>query len=62
MTLVEELLGANTGEVVVREVDLVYAHDGTMPLIIGAFRRNFTRVVPKTYVFFDHVFPARLSR
>ncbi len=28
------------------------------PLIIEAFRRNFTRVVPRTYVFFDHVFPA----
>ncbi|WP_175059369.1 3-isopropylmalate dehydratase/homoaconitate hydratase family large subunit [Thermococcus sp. 2319x1] len=58
MTLVEELLGAKTGEVVVREVNLVYAHDGTMPLIIEAFRRNFTRVLPETYVFFDHVFPA----
>jgi len=58
MTLVEDVLGARTGETVVREVDLVYAHDGTMPLIIEAFRRAFTRVRARVYVFFDHVFPA----
>jgi len=58
MTLVEEILGARTGETIVREVDLVYAHDGTMPLIIEAFRKAFTRVRARAYVFFDHVFPA----
>ncbi len=58
MTLVEDILGARTGETVVRKVDLVYAHDGTMPLIIEAFRKAFTQVRANAYVFFDHVFPA----
>lgn len=58
MTLVEELLGAKTGEAVIRKVDAVYAHDGTMPLIIEAFRKAFTEVRANAYVFFDHVFPA----
>ncbi len=58
MTLVEELLGAKTGEAVIRKVDAVYAHDGTMPLIIEAFKRAFTEVRANAYVFFDHVFPA----
>ena len=58
MTLVEELLGAKTGEAVIRKVDAVYAHDGTMPLIIKAFKRAFTEVRANAYVFFDHVFPA----
>ena len=58
MTLVEELLGAKTGEAVIRKVDAVYAHDGTMPLIIEAFKRAFTEVRANACVFFDHVFPA----
>lgn len=58
MTLVEELLGAKTGEAVIRKVDAVYAHDGTMPLIIEAFRKAFTEVRANAHVFFDHVFPA----
>ncbi|AFK23210.1 3-isopropylmalate dehydratase large subunit [Pyrococcus sp. ST04] len=58
MTLVEELLNVKSGEAVIREVDLVYAHDGTMPLIIEAFKRAFTKVRARAYVFFDHVFPA----
>ncbi|AEC51251.1 3-isopropylmalate dehydratase large subunit [Pyrococcus sp. NA2] len=58
MTLVEEILNARAGDVVVREVDLVYAHDGTMPLIIEAFNKIFTKVKARAYIFFDHVYPA----
>ncbi|WP_461863120.1 3-isopropylmalate dehydratase/homoaconitate hydratase family large subunit [Thermococcus sp.] len=60
MTIVEEILHAKTGEVIIRDVDLIYAHDGTMPLIIDAFRRAFTKVMrpERTFIFFDHVYPA----
>jgi len=58
MTLVEEILDAKAGEVVIRNVDLVYAHDGTMPLIIEAFNKVFNSVKARAYVFFDHVYPA----
>ena len=60
MTIVEELLNAKAGDAVIREIDLIYAHDGTMPLIIEAFRRIFTRVrnPERVFIFFDHVYPA----
>jgi len=60
MTIVEEILRAKTGKAVIRNVDLIYAHDGTMPLIIEAFRRTFTRVrnPERVFIFFDHVYPA----
>ncbi|MDK2870186.1 MAG: 3-isopropylmalate/(R)-2-methylmalate dehydratase large subunit [Pyrococcus sp.] len=58
MTLIEEILGGKVGESVVRKVDLVYAHDGTMPLIIEAFNKAFTTVRARAYIFFDHVYPA----
>ena len=60
MTIIEEILRAKTGEAVIRNVDLIYAHDGTMPLIIEAFRRIFTRVrnPERVFIFFDHVYPA----
>ncbi|ASJ16255.1 3-isopropylmalate dehydratase [Thermococcus chitonophagus] len=58
MTLVEEVLNAKTGEAIIRRVDLVYAHDGTMPLIIEAFKKAFNQVKANAYIFFDHVFPA----
>jgi len=60
MTIVEEILRAKTGKAVIRNVDLIYAHDGTMPLIIEAFRRTFTRVrnPERIFIFFDHVYPA----
>jgi|Deesub1362B_J571_1020462.scaffolds.fasta_scaffold00007_235 3-isopropylmalate/(R)-2-methylmalate dehydratase large subunit len=60
MTIIEEILKAKTGEAVIRNVDLIYAHDGTMPLIIEAFRRVFTRVKDpeRVFIFFDHVYPA----
>lgn len=60
MTIIEEILRAKTGEAVIRNVDLIYAHDGTMPLVIEAFRRIFTRVrnPERVFIFFDHVYPA----
>ena len=60
MTIIEEILRAKTGEAIIRNVDLIYAHDGTMPLIIEAFRRIFTRVrnPERVFIFFDHVYPA----
>jgi len=60
MTIIEEILRAKTGEAIIRNVDLIYAHDGTMPLIIEAFRRVFTRVrnPERVFIFFDHVYPA----
>ncbi|GAB6101773.1 3-isopropylmalate dehydratase large subunit [Thermococcus atlanticus] len=60
MTIVEELLNAKAGDAMIREIDLIYAHDGTMPLIIEAFRRIFTRVrnPERVFIFFDHVYPA----
>ena len=60
MTIIEEILRAKTGKAVIRNVDLIYAHDGTMPLIIEAFRRTFTRVrnPERVFIFFDHVYPA----
>ena len=60
MTIIEEILRAKTGEAIIRNVDLIYAHDGTMPLIIEAFRRTFTRVrnPERVFIFFDHVYPA----
>ncbi|AAL81803.1 3-isopropylmalate dehydratase [Pyrococcus furiosus DSM 3638] len=58
MTLIEEILGGKSGESVVRRVDLVYAHDGTMPLIIEAFNKVFATVRARAYIFFDHVYPA----
>ncbi|HDH44790.1 MAG TPA: 3-isopropylmalate dehydratase large subunit [Thermococcus sp.] len=60
MTIIEEILRAKTGKAVIRNVDLIYAHDGTMPLIIEAFRRVFTRVrnPERVFIFFDHVYPA----
>ncbi len=60
MTIVEELLNAKAGEAVIREVDLIYAHDGTMPLIIESFRKTFTKVrkPDRAFIFFDHVYPA----
>jgi len=60
MTIVEELLNAKAGEAVIREVDLIYAHDGTMPLVIESFRRTFTKVrkPDRAFIFFDHVYPA----
>lgn len=60
MTIIEEILKAKTGEAIIRNVDLIYAHDGTMPLIIEAFRRVFTRVKnpERVSIFFDHVYPA----
>ncbi|CAB49359.1 3-isopropylmalate dehydratase/homoaconitate hydratase family large subunit [Pyrococcus abyssi] len=58
MTLVGKLLNAKPGEAVIRKVDLVYAHDGTMPLIIEAFNRIFNEVRTRAYIFFDHVYPA----
>lgn len=60
MTLVEEILKAKGGETVIRNVDLIYAHDGTMPLIIEAFKKVFTRVrnPERVFIFFDHVYPA----
>ncbi|HII67889.1 MAG TPA: 3-isopropylmalate dehydratase large subunit [Thermococcaceae archaeon] len=60
MTIAEELLNAKAGDAVIREVDLIYAHDGTMPLIIEAFRKTFTKVrkPDRTFIFFDHVYPA----
>jgi len=60
MTIIEEILRAKTGKAVIRNVDLIYAHDGTMPLIIEAFRKVFTRVTnpERVFIFFDHVYPA----
>ncbi|MDK2983092.1 MAG: 3-isopropylmalate/(R)-2-methylmalate dehydratase large subunit [Thermococcaceae archaeon] len=64
MTIVEELLNAGAGETVVREVDLVYAHDGTMPLIVESFKRMFTGVKnsDRAFIFFDHVYPAPTTK
>jgi len=60
MTIIEEILRAKTGKAVIRNVDLIYAHDGTMPLIIEAFRKVFTRLAnpERVFIFFDHVYPA----
>ncbi|MGQ0536739.1 MAG: 3-isopropylmalate dehydratase/homoaconitate hydratase family large subunit [Methanobacteriota archaeon] len=61
MPFASRILGAEPGEIVVRPVDLVYAHDATAPLAIKAFREmGFDRVFDpsKVLFFFDHVYPA----
>ncbi len=59
-TIVENILNAEAGESVIREVDLTYGHDATMPLVIRAFNQNYDSVQKPndTYVFFDHVYPS----
>ncbi len=59
-TIVEDILEAKTGESVIREVDVTYGHDATMPLVIKSFKEEFNQVQKPedTYVFFDHVYPS----
>ncbi len=59
-TIAEDILGAETGESVIKEVDLTYAHDATMPLVISSFEEEFDELKKPedTYVFFDHVYPS----
>lgn len=68
MTMTEKILSlksgkrASPGEIVIVDVDLVYAHDGTAPLIIKSLYEEFdiSRFTPrtKTALFIDHVSPA----
>jgi len=59
-TIVEEILDEEAGESVIREVDLTYGHDATMPLVIRSFNKRFEDVQnpEDTYIFFDHVYPS----
>jgi 3-isopropylmalate dehydratase large subunit len=59
-TAVENILGAEAGSYVVRDIDLVMSHDATTPLAIEAFRGMAEHVFDpeKIAVVFDHVYPA----
>lgn len=60
-TGIETILDAEAGETVVRDVDLVFGHDATMPLAIRSFRNmGFEEVFDpdRVRVFFDHAYPA----
>lgn len=65
MTAVEELLDAQAGETVLRDVDLVFGHDATMPQAIESFDHlGFDEVFDpdRVRIFFDHAYPAPNTR
>lgn len=68
LTMTEKILSKKAGklvqpgEIVVVDVDLVYAHDGTAPLIIDIMENEYgedtIHLKTKTLFFIDHVAPA----
>ncbi|MCX8179866.1 MAG: 3-isopropylmalate dehydratase large subunit [Thermofilaceae archaeon] len=68
MGFIDELLSSvvgrevSPGEVVVVDVDVVYAHDGTAPLVVDVVERELSleklEAACRTYFFIDHLAPA----
>lgn len=59
-TMAEGILGAQAGETVVRDIDLVYSHDATTPLAMSAFAQLWTKQLARperSAVVFDHAYP-----